>query len=402
MRATLGVMVIGALASAVAAGAGKARVETTDARVLTGALVAVTDAQVVVKTDKGRQALPAAQVAEILLAEPRDLLAATGRAVLVTAAGDRLSVTGVSFDGEAGRLRFACALFGRGEIAMELAKVLYLPAATVSARDLEKLYRRTRLPKTSGDCLLVRRPGKEPLAVDGVLEGIEAGKILFQWKGKKQTIARENVMMIRLAAVAAELPARKGVLVGADGSMLQFTSLAMSGDTVTVDSPSVGKQSVSAANVAAIRLASADVVRLTELEPSSVKEYGYFGTVFEHRVDKAVSGKPLRLGGRTYRSGLGVHSFCELTYELGGRFKTFVATVGIDDEVRPNGDATITFLADGKPLGKPVRLTGKEAAKAIRLNVAGAKTFVLRVGFGADGLGFADHVDIVAARLLKK
>jgi hypothetical protein len=96
-----------------------------------------------------------------------------------------------------------------------------------------------------------------------------------------------------------------------------------------------------------------------------------------------------------------MHSFCELLIPLGEKFSLLVATAGIDDAVRPYGDATITFLGDGRPLGKPIRLTGKTAPQPIRLKLEGVESLLIRVDFGEDNLGFADHVDLVAARLIK-
>ena len=61
----------------------------------------------------------------------------------------------------------------------------------------------------------------------------------------------------------------------------------------------------------------------------------------------------------------------------------------------------LTVLADGKNLGEPLRLTGKSDPAAVRADVKGVKQLTLRVDFGEGGLGVSDHVDIVAARLIK-
>ena len=90
-----------------------------------------------------------------------------------------------------------------------------------------------------------------------------------------------------------------------------------------------------------------------------------------------------------------------MTYDLGGRYIAFVATVGIDDAVRPCGSATLTIIADGAELLKPLNLTGKDKPKLIRLDVKGVKTLSLRVDFGDDGLDVSDHVDIACPRLVK-
>ena len=65
------------------------------------------------------------------------------------------------------------------------------------------------------------------------------------------------------------------------------------------------------------------------------------------------------------------------------------------------GGVSITFLGDGRPLGKPIQVTGKAAPQPVRLKLDGVESLLIRVDFGEDGLDFADHVDIVAARLIK-
>jgi len=79
----------------------------------------------------------------------------------------------------------------------------------------------------------------------------------------------------------------------------------------------------------------------------------------------------------------------------------FVTMAGIDDAVRPRGDAALTVLGDGKELLAPLRLRGQDAAKRVRVEVEGVKRLVVRVGFGEDGLDVADHVDLADARLIR-
>ena len=125
------------------------------------------------------------------------------------------------------------------------------------------------------------------------------------------------------------------------------------------------------------------------------------GTSTSHTLEVSVSGHPLTLGKRTYGTGIGMHSFCELRYDLGARFSSLIAAVGIDDAVRPGGDARLTFLGDGKELTAPLRLTGKDKPETVRLKLSGVKILTIRAEFGQDGLDVADHVDLAGARLIK-
>lgn len=76
---------------------------------------------------------------------------------------------------------------------------------------------------------------------------------------------------------------------------------------------------------------------LSELDPIRAREGSAFGDdlglTWHHRRDRAVTGGPLRAGGRVWRRGLGVHAPSELTWELGGTWTSLRGSVAIDDEV---------------------------------------------------------------------
>jgi len=387
-------------AAAATAPAPKWRVELADARVVAGLLESMSAEKIVVRTDKGPQELAVADVVELSAGDqPEDILDVPGQAVLQTAQGDALAVREVSYDGK--RLIATGGVIGRVEMPADAARSIVLPAVSRTAAEMLKVYEKMQLAPAAGDRLIVTRSGVQDLAVDGVLEGIDSDKITFRWKDESRTIARGSVPIVMLASVASKGDAAVGTIFARDSSRIRFRSMTLQAGKLAVDSPAAGKITMSLADAVMVRLSSAQVVRLSSLKPLAEKEHGFFETTFRHRVDKSVGGKPLRLGGRQYASGLGLHSFCEITYNLDGGFATFVAVVGIDDEARPHGDATVAFLADGKALGESLRVTGQADPQPVRLDVRGVKQLTVRVDFGPDGLGVGDHVDLAGARLIK-
>ena len=131
-----------------------------------------------------------------------------------------------------------------------------------------------------------------------------------------------------------------------------------------------------------------------------VEQRGWVVTVYKldgSTLQRSVNSDPLNPD----TDGDGVSDQYELTYRLDGPYERFVAVVGIDDAVRPGGDAELTVLGDGKPLGPPLRLRGADKARTLRLGIAGVRELTLRAGFGRDGLDVADHVDLAAPRLIK-
>ena len=140
---------------------------------------------------------------------------------------------------------------------------------------------------------------------------------------------------------------------------------------------------------------------LADLTPAKIAQVGLFDVAFPFRRDLSSAGTPIRLAGQAYARGVGLHSRCELAYDLDGKFQTFVALAGLDHAGGNRGNATLTIRGDGKALGKPVKLTAAVKPVLIRQSVAGVKTLTVLVDFGDDGIDVGDHVSLVQARLIK-
>jgi len=383
-----------------------ARLETIDARTQTGRIVSLSDERVALQVDGQARTFPRNEVMEVVLARAKDVMSENGQAVLVTTAGDLLAADDLRL--AAGRLSCSVDMLTPTSVPIEAISFIYLPNARLSPRNVRSKCDEMKLTGAAADRLVVVKDDKAGawLSVEGVLKAIDEKNVIFRWNDKDAKVARRIVRAICLPALRpgrADGSKLAGELVGKDGSTLAFDSarLGPDGSRFIVDSPCLGVVEARRDRVAAIRFRSNRVTNLADLTPAKVEQRGVFDAVFPYRVNRAAGGGPLRLGGKVYRTGLGLHSFCELTYELKGRYSRFVAVIGIDDAVRPLGDATVTLLADGKALAEPVRVTGKSAAITVRLGVAGAKLLTIRVDFGPDLLDVADHVNVVKARLIK-
>ena len=106
------------------------------------------------------------------------------------------------------------------------------------------------------------------------------------------------------------------------------------------------------------------------------------------------------MGGRVFDNGLGVHSRTELDYQLDRGYESLVATIGIDDAVRPAGSVVFRVLGDGKVLLDSGVVTGKDPPRDVNVNVVGVSTLTLVVDYG-DELDLSDQADWGGARLLK-
>jgi len=394
---------ISLFALAVVAGAAE-NVETLDARTLSGQVVSIDDKVLVLRSGKGDVSLPRKQVIDITLDQPADLLARIGQAVLVSNSGDILAANALSLDDV--DFKFTNPLIGQTQVPMSNVVAFYMPSPTETAGDVQRQCAKMEISATTQDTLVVSKDGKL-MSIRGVLKGISSpggsseSKISFRWQDTDRTISAASVRAVVLAKAPPGEAVVAGTLTARDGTRVAFTSLTLKDQAFTVQTAAAGEKSLARKDVAGIRFLATGATDLSSLTPSDVKEYGFFDKTFPHKINAAVSGGPLSLAGRIYQTGLGLHSFSEITYAIDGKYSQFVTFVGIDDAVRPAGNAELTILGDGKALGKTIQLTGKDEAKTVRIDVTGVKLLTIRVGFGSDGLDVADHVDLVPARLIK-
>ncbi len=118
--------------------------------------------------------------------------------------------------------------------------------------------------------------------------------------------------------------------------------------------------------------------------------------------DRSVAGRPLRLCGREFPKGLGMHSRSRVTYDLAGKYRVFHAIVGLDDATVGAGTASCAVEVDGRRVFEESALSRPKGAKRLPvIDVSGAKRLTLVVDFGELG-DSQDHVDWCDAVLLRE
>lgn len=121
--------------------------------------------------------------------------------------------------------------------------------------------------------------------------------------------------------------------------------------------------------------------------------------------NRKADGRVLTMNKKKYRSGFGCHAPSEIRVDLGGRYSTFLADIGFDDEARyPKPSAYVTrvifkVFADGRQIFDSGPMTAKAATKAVRLPIGGKKQ--LRLVVAAMGAAPSSHINWADARVVK-
>jgi len=376
------------------------RAETVDARVSSGRLVALSKSGITLKTKTGDAKIALSDLTEMKIAEPADPMSVVGRPVIVTSAGQH--VTAAELTAIGGKVNFTNSALGKITFAFPGIGAIYLPTSSQSAADVAMKCRTLGLERGDRDVVVVTGKAGGWLGVQGICKSIDDKMLTFSWKGTDRRISLAGVRAVFLAPTgSAKSEKFRGVLTLRDGSSVPFASLTYGKSAFNIGLGGSGETKTAAGNVAVVKFVSDRIVNLSDMTPQTVKQHGLLDTAMSWRTDRSVSGGAISLEGRSYSTGLGLHSFCELTYKLDAEYKSLIGVVGIDDVVRPGGNAKLTFLGDGKELSAPLTVTGKDKPQSVRVSLVGVKTLVIRVGFGEDLLDVGDHVDLAGARLIK-
>jgi alpha-galactosidase len=110
------------------------------------------------------------------------------------------------------------------------------------------------------------------------------------------------------------------------------------------------------------------------------------------QASKSVENRPLGIGGEAFEHGVGTHANSQWRIDLKGTATLFTAKVGVDDDTNKKGSVKFEVWVDGKLVAESGLMKGGEPAKAIRVDLTGAKEMVLRVTDADDNINY-DHAD---------
>lgn len=296
---------------------------------------------------------------------------------------------------------------------------------SVQAARQQKTLPATR-PETRGADVLLRVTGDR---LTGLLKSVSADGVTFEMDGKDlPPVPLRDLAAVYLTRVKdppAPPPTLLATVSSRDGSTVTGTLEQASVDGLRMRClyPSAAEEArtlvMPMAEFEYLYFRNGRCVYVSDLDPSHVSEYGHVGLLqkpapddplalleYPYQRDRTVDPDhrgPLTLRKKIFRKGLGVHSYCALTYALGGRFRRFVATVGVDDIGRGTDDVgRVAFQVwiDGKAAFDSGTVSANDPPRDVDLPVTGAQELRLVVDFG-DNFDALDRADWAGARLIR-
>lgn len=143
-------------------------------------------------------------------------------------------------------------------------------------------------------------------------------------------------------------------------------------------------------------------VFMAQLEPIEIKERTILAPPQPYQKDKNAQGESMDIGGFIYHGGIGVHASSRLVYKLDGKFRRFLADIGIDGRLEKNGSVVFRVFGDGKEIYRSPLVQGRISGGGIPVDISveGVKELTLEVHPTTD-LDQGDLANWGAARLLR-
>lgn len=353
------------------------------------------DAAVKMKTQRGIKVVPLDDVATIEFSSGE--IPASGDVVFHLADGGRLhgDLVGDAAEAIVGRTILGDAIaFGFDHLAgVEFVRGESSPRAA-------ELFRAALHDRRPGQDRLVTRSIEDPRSLGGTLEALSARQGLFHFGGRTRTIRTSRIYGVVFASGAGVAANQPVTVELADGSSCSGRILSADSSMIRLRTSMEVDVDLSISAILRLTVRSRRVVYVSDRTPLTRRLKGRLHRPWPIRSDRSVSNGPLSIAGRVFQKGLGVHSQTELVYDIGGEFETFVATIGIDDAVRPRGSVVFRVLGDETTLFDSGLITGRDEPRRLVADVSGVEKLTLVVSYG-DGLDLSDHADWGGARLLR-
>jgi hypothetical protein len=184
-----------------------------------------------------------------------------------------------------------------------------------------------------------------------------------------------------------------------DDSVVSAPAIRSSGDQLTLSLKTGGSRAVPLAAVMSIEQLNGPVSWLSSRPPSENVQTPFMETTRPARMDKTVSGKPIRFGERVGVRGIGVAPYSRMTWPLDGTYQTFRTQYAIDG-AGPYADVLVRVRLDGKVVHEKQSVTAADPSPVIMIPLGNAKQLTLEVDFGGN-YNVQDRLNWIEPALVK-
>ena len=372
-----------------------AELSTLDGKGISGSLSSVTEASITLKTDAGPVVTPLSQALLLTIREVKGIESGVKFTDVQLLDDTVLHCKSIQFQGKNAVL----TMLSGAELSVPLSYVVSF-VRDAQDQNLSRKFAEIAQKRLKRDRIVILREG-DLSALEGTLGEVDEKAKTISFKsdvvgGSVRDLSFEKlhgIIFFRGDAVP-ESPICK--VFDTDGNILTALKLAHDGSSLTLTTILGTKLTLPGEVVARVDFNMGKLTFLSDLTPAKVIEKSGIGDINPYRRDKNLDGQTIVLDGKEFDKGLSLHAYTELEYNLGGRYKTFKATLGIDLRTGADSEPRVTIYCDGVEQFNQI-VTIKNAVP-IALNVKDVTS--LRIVVSArDFTDLRDHCTLAEARV---
>lgn len=281
-------------------------------------------------------------------------------------------------------------------VPLDQVRALRFEPATVNA-EFDKA---VAAPSAELDRVFVKAEAGQLSSVSGLIESLTADALTLEVGGQSRKLPRAGLFGIVIAQPTATDPVPRRLVSLAGGSQIGGDELSLNAGTAELSFAGGGKVAIPWEAVTRMLVRSRRVAFLSDLKPANEQQQPVVTLPRAWQRDKAVTGQPLMLGGRSFEKGIGVHARSLLTFDAEKKWDVLAATIGLDSVSGSRGDCLFVVAVDGQPV-LTRRITGSDPPEEISVPVTGREQVTLVVEPG-EGLDLADHANWGDIRFIKQ
>jgi hypothetical protein len=255
-------------------------------------------------------------------------------------------------------------------------------------------------PAATLDRALIKNDDGQISSISGLIESLDADNLTLDINGLKRNLARSKLSGIVFAQPAPSTQKPRFTVEFRDRSQIAGDKLAIADGKGTLTIAPQAEAHFNWPDVYEVSVRSPRLEYLSDWPSLQEQQTPIVTPPFPAQRDKSVSGGRLQVNSvERFDKGLGVHARSAITFGTQGKWDTFKAKIGLDDEADGKGDCIFQVLADGKSIYEQ-RKTGHDPTTDVKLPITGCQELTLLVEPGV-GLDLADHANWCDARLIK-
>lgn len=414
------------LIAALAVGQAPVEVKTLSGDPRQGGLLSLSAQELVLESPGGPATIPLDEVLRISVAGAKSPVP-QGQAAVWLELTDGSSLVAQSFGATGGQATIK--LLSGADVSVPTRAIRWVRLKTHTGPDeahLAQQWTDILAAPAKDDVLVIRKkttlPAAEPEAAErsvlsldylgGVLYDVSEAMVKFEFDGEKIDVRREKVEgMIYYHPAGAAPPEVRCQIADVYGNRWSGKSVTCSQGQCEIVLASGVRHKEALEAIESLDYSSGKLLFLSDLKPESVEWTPFFDAAktpsaaefYQPRFDRALGGRPLQIGSRTFEKGVSLRSRTRISWRLPSQFRRFAATAGIDfhadDYGGKSGDVQLVVLGDDKPLIDR-RIQGGDGAVELDLDLTGVRRLTVLVDYGGN-IDIGDYLDLGDARVVK-